>query len=65
MKRQRTIKKKGSQNGEGDENENEECQGKGIQPPTKKPYEIWPHITKDEWEAFVARKTTAQGVVSD
>ncbi|CAO2813834.1 unnamed protein product [Amaranthus hypochondriacus] len=28
------------------------------QSPTKMPYEIWGNISKNEWEAFVAKKTT-------
>ncbi|XP_057529500.1 uncharacterized protein LOC130808069 isoform X2 [Amaranthus tricolor] len=30
----------------------------GDQAPSKMPYEIWGHISKNEWEEFVAKKTT-------
>ena len=30
----------------------------GDQAPAKMPYEIWGHISKNEWEAFVAKKPT-------
>ena len=30
----------------------------GEQVPSKMPYEIWGHISKNEWETFVAKRTT-------
>ena len=36
----------------------------GDQAPAKMPYEIWGHISKNEWEAFVAKKITPTEVVS-
>lgn len=49
------------------ENENEGGREKATekkQAPVLMPYEIWGHITKDDWEAFVAKKTTPKEVVS-
>lgn len=42
----------------------EETNNNSDKSSTKMPYEIWTWITKDEWEAFVAKKTTPQAVVS-
>lgn len=36
----------------------------GEQAPSKMPYEIWGHISKRDWEAFVAKRTTPIEVVS-
>ena len=36
----------------------------GEEAPSKMSYEIWPNISKNEWEAFVAKKTTPNEVVS-
>ena len=36
----------------------------GDQAPSKMPYEIWGHISKNQWEAFVAKQTTPIKVVS-
>ena len=36
----------------------------GEQSPLKMPYEIWGHILKRDWEAFVAKRTTHIEVVS-
>ena len=36
----------------------------GEHAPSKMPYEIWAHISKKEWEAFVAKRTTPIEVVS-
>ena len=32
--------------------------------PELMPYQIWGHITKDQWDAFVIQKTTDKVVVS-
>ena len=43
-----------------------ECaeEGDNENPVKEWPYDIWPDISKEEWEAFVAKKTTPQEVVS-
>lgn len=48
---------------EGGESEGENEEGEKRQMPLVMPYEIWDHITQDEWEAFVAKKTTEKEVV--
>ena len=55
-RRARTTKKVKTGNEGGNEGEE--------QSPSKMPYEIWSHISKNEREAFVAKRTTPIEVVS-
>lgn len=48
---------------EGTEN-GQDGEANDAQRPTRMPYQIWGHITKADWEAFVAQKTTPKAVVS-
>lgn len=62
-KEKENEKGKENEHEEGRENVEEEKRAtKKNQAPVSMPYEIWDHITKDEWEAFVAKKTTATEV---
>ena len=49
-------KSNNGEEGEGDTNENVD--------PTEMPWDIYPHVTKDDWEKFVALKTTPEEIVS-
>lgn len=65
LRRERSTTKKRKRvdyENKNEENQQEEAMKKSKQPPTRLPYEIWPHISKDEWEAFVAKKTTPEAV---
>lgn len=51
-----------------EENGETEKEGEEEGPPYKPdrmPWQIWDHITKPDWEAFVAKKTTPSAVVSN
>ncbi|XP_057246737.1 uncharacterized protein LOC130589484 [Beta vulgaris subsp. vulgaris] len=42
----------------------EASQDTSFEAPSKFPYQIWRHITPEEWQAFVAQKTTPEAVAS-
>lgn len=56
-----TIKENGRAGENGEEEENE---GEKEQESEEFPFQIYHHITATEWEAFVAKKTTKEAVVS-
>ncbi|XP_056697399.1 uncharacterized protein [Spinacia oleracea] len=52
---------KGENEGENEGENDGEKEGEKA-PPIKLPFDIWKHITPEEWEAFVAQKTTPDAV---
>lgn len=60
-KSKKLTKGKEKENEEGEEKEKEKENDQG---PVELPYEIWDHITKEDWEAFVAQKTTPKAVTT-
>lgn len=64
--RERFRGKKRKKENEGDD-QSEQGREEGLpnkQAPERMPYEIWDHITRDDWEAFVTQKNSPQEIVS-
>ncbi|XP_048493821.2 uncharacterized protein LOC125494217 [Beta vulgaris subsp. vulgaris] len=62
LRRKRTKSKKLTEGKEKENEEGEEKEKENEQGRVELPYEIWDHITEEDWEAFVAQKTTPKAV---